>query len=239
LAVVDRGEVQVRQFRGTAESVGVRFAEVRERVAVAARGAGRDPSAVKILVATKYVAAADMGVLRDAGIRLVGENKAQDLVTKHGLYGDAFDYHFIGHLQSRKTRLVLPIVTLIHSVCSLSVVQEIEARAAKPTDVLLEVNIADEPSKSGLAPRHIDAFLAAAGASPRVRFTGLMCMPPLGESADETRRRFAHTRELAERLSAAWRGTYTFEELSMGTSADYEIAVAEGATIVRVGSVLF
>jgi PLP dependent protein len=231
--------VHVKQFRGTAESVRERFAEVTDRVAASACAAGRDPSAVTVLVATKYVAADAMSVLRDAGIRLVGENKAQDLVAKHALYGDAFEYHFIGHLQSRKTRLILPIVTLIHSVCSLSVVQEIEVRAAKPTDVLLEVNIADEPSKSGLAPRDVDAFLGAAGAFPRVRFAGLMCMPPLGGSADETRRHFERTRELAERLSAAWRGTYTFEELSMGTSADYEIAVAEGATIVRVGSVLF
>ncbi len=229
----------MRQFRGTAESVRARFAEVQDRVATAARAAGRDPAAVTVLVATKYVAVEDMGVLRDAGIRLVGENKAQDLVAKHARYGEAFEYHFIGHLQSRKTRLILPIAKLIHSVCSMSVVQEIESRATKPMDVLLEVNIADEPSKSGLASRDVDAFLAAAAAFPRVRFTGLMCMPPLGLAADETRRHFARTRELAERLSAAWRGTYTFGELSMGTSADYEIAVAEGATIVRVGSVLF
>lgn len=229
----------MKQFSGTAASIRERFAEVQGRVAAAARAAGRDPAAVTVLVATKYVGIDDMGVLRAAGIRLVGENKAQDLVAKHARYGDAFEYHFIGHLQSRKTRLVLPIVTLIHSVCSMSVVQEIEARATKPTDVLLELNIAGEPSKSGLALRDVDAFLAAASTFPKVRFKGLMCMPPLGRGVDDTRRYFALTRELSERLSAAWGGTYTFGELSMGTSADYEIAVAEGATIVRVGSVLF
>lgn len=229
----------MKQFKGTAASIRERFAEVEDRVARAATLAGRDPARVAVLVATKYVAAADMGVLRDAGIRLIGENRAQDLVDKHVMYGDAFEYHFIGHLQSRKTRLVLPIVTLIHSVSSMSVVQEIEARATKVTNVLLEVNIAEEPSKSGLAPRFVDAFLEEASACARVKFTGLMCMPPLAAHADETRRHFARMRQLAERLSAAWAGTYTFDELSMGTSADYEIAVAEGATIVRVGSVLF
>ena len=140
----------VRQFVPDVETVRERFAEVEGRVAEAAAAAGRDPSAVRVLVATKYVAAEHLGALRDAGIRLIGENRAQDLVAKHELYGDAFDYHFIGHLQSRKTKLVLPIVSLIHSVGSLSVVQEIEARAANATDVLLEVNIGGEESKSGV-----------------------------------------------------------------------------------------
>ena len=110
----------MKQFTGTAESVRERFAEVSGRVAEAARAAGRDPAVVRVLVATKYVAADHLGVLRDAGIRLIGENRAQDLVAKHELYGDAFEYHFIGHLQSRKVKLVLPIVSLIHSVGSVS-----------------------------------------------------------------------------------------------------------------------
>ncbi len=140
----------VRQFVPDVEKVRERFAEVEGRVAEAAGAAGRDPAGVRVLVATKYVAAEHLGALRDAGIRLIGENRAQDLVAKHELYGDAFDYHFIGHLQSRKTKLVLPIVSLIHSVGSMSVVQEIEARAANATDVLLEVNIGGEESKSGV-----------------------------------------------------------------------------------------
>jgi pyridoxal phosphate enzyme (YggS family) len=216
-----------------------RYAEVERRVSAAAEAAGRDPAGVRVLVATKYVAAEHLGALRDAGIRLIGENRAQDLVAKHALYGDAFDYHFIGHLQSRKTRLVLPIVSLVHSVGSMSVVQEIESRAANATDVLLEVNIGGEQSKSGVPLGEVDAFLEAAAASPKVLFTGLMCMPPLFGDAEEARPFFVQARALAQRLSTTWSGTYTFDQLSMGTSADYEVAVQEGATIVRVGSVLF
>ena len=217
-----------------------RFAEVEGRVAEAAAAAGRDPAAVRVLVATKYVAAEHLGALRDAGIRLIGENRAQDLVAKHELYGDAFDYHFIGHLQSRKTKLVLPIVSLIHSVGSMSVVQEIEARAANATDVLLEVNIGGEDSKSGVRARGGRRVpRGRRRPAAKVRFAGLMCMPPLFDDAEEARPYFARTRELAQRLSATWSGTYTFDQLSMGTSADYEVAVQEGATIVRVGSVLF
>ena len=229
----------VRQFVPDVSVVRERFADVEARVAAAATAAGRDSAQVRVLVATKYVAAEHLGALRDAGVRLIGENRAQDLVAKHELYGDAFDYHFIGHLQSRKTRLVLPIVSLIHSVSSMSVVQEIEARAANATDVLLEVNIGDEESKSGVALGEVDAFLEQAAACPKVHFSGLMCMPPLFDVAEGARRYFARARELAQRLSAHWSGTYTFDQLSMGTSADYEVAVQEGATIVRVGSVLF
>ena len=229
----------VRQFVPHADTVRERFAEVEGRVAEAAGAAGRDPAAVRVLVATKYVAAEHLDALRDAGVRLIGENRAQDLVAKHELYGDAFEWHFIGHLQSRKTRLVLPVVSLIHSVSSLSVVQEIEARAANTTHVLLEVNIGGEESKSGVPLAEADAFLEAASAYPKVRFTGLMCMPPLFDDAEKARPYFVRARELAQRFSAKWSGTYTFDQLSMGTSADYEVAVQEGATIVRVGSVLF
>ena len=229
----------VRQFVPDVDNVRQRFAEVESRVAEAARSAGRDPDAVRVLVATKYVAAEHLGALRDAGIRLIGENRAQDLVAKHELYGDAFDYHFIGHLQSRKTRQILPIVSLIHSVGSMSVVREIEARATAATDVLLEVNIGGEESKSGVPLEEVDAFLDAAAACPKARFAGLMCMPPLFDDAEEARPFFVRARELAQRLSPKWSGTYTFDQLSMGTSADYEVAVQEGATIVRVGSVLF
>jgi PLP dependent protein len=229
----------VKQLVPKLEVVRERFAEVEGRVAAAAAAAGRDPDAVAVLVATKYVAAEHLGVLAEAGVRLIGENRAQDLADKHALYGDVFDYHFIGHLQSRKTRIVLPLVTLVHSVDSMSVVQEIQARAANITDVLLEVNIAGEDTKSGLAIGDVDTFLDGAAACDRVRFRGLMCMPPLTDDPEDARPYFARTRELADRLSAAWRGTYTFEQLSMGTSADYEVAAQEGATIVRVGSVLF
>jgi hypothetical protein len=229
----------VKQFRVDVGTVRARFAEVEERVAAAAARASRDPSDVAVLVATKYVAPEDMGLLRAAGIRLVGENRAQDLVEKHALYGDDFDFHFIGHLQSRKAKLVLPLVSLIHSVSTMSVVRDIDARTAVPVDVLLEVNIGGEATKSGVMTPQVEPFLDAASSFRNVRFVGLMCMPPLGGRPEDARRYFSHARGLAARLSAEWSGTYTFEKLSMGTSADYEIAVEEGATIVRVGSVLF
>jgi pyridoxal phosphate enzyme (YggS family) len=229
----------VRQFVPQVDVVRERLAEVRGRVAAAAEAAGRDPAEVRVLVATKYVAAEHLGVLREAGVDLIGENRAQDLAAKHELYPDAFEYHFIGHLQSRKTKLILPIVRLIHSVGSLSVVEEIERRAEGPRDVLLEVNVGGEESKSGVAPEDVDRFLETARACGKVRFCGLMCMPPLFEDPEGARPFFARTRELAARLSASWAGKYTFPRLSMGTSADYEVAVQEGATIVRVGSVLF
>lgn len=230
----------VKEFVPRLEVVRERFAEVRERVAAAARAAGRDPGEVRVLVATKYVGVEHLGVLHEAGVRLIGENRAQDLVAKHARWGDLFEYHFIGHLQSRKTKVVLPLVTLVHSVWTESVLEEIERRAAGPVDVLLEVNIGGEESKSGLAPEAAEGFLAlAAERYPKARFRGLMCMPPLFDDAERARPYFARTRELAERLSGRFHGTYTFAELSMGTSADYEVAVQEGATIVRVGSVLF
>lgn len=229
----------VRQYVPEVGELRERFAAVKGRVAAAAGVAGRALGDVRTLVATKYVAAEHLGVLRDAGIRLIGENRAQDLVAKHELYGAAFEYHFIGHLQSRKTRLVLPIVSLVHAVSTMSVVREIEARAEAATDVLLEVNVAGEESKSGVAPAAVDAFLEEASAYEKVRFVGLMCMPPLSDEPESARRYFAEIRELGARLSEAWSGKYTFAELSMGTSTDYEVAVQEGATIVRIGGVLF
>jgi PLP dependent protein len=229
----------VRQFSVSAQHVRERFAEVEAKVAAAAKAAGRRPEDVEILVATKYVSVDDLGQLADAGIRLVGENRAQDLAAKHKRWGDRFTFDFIGHLQSRKTRTVLPLVRLIHSVSSLSVVQEIQARAQNPVQVLLEVNIGGEDSKSGVEVAAVESFLSAAAECDKVVFCGLMCMPPLYGDPQQAAPEFGRTRELAARLSSLWTGRYTFDELSMGTSADYEVAVREGATIVRVGSILF
>jgi pyridoxal phosphate enzyme (YggS family) len=223
-----------------AELLRERLGKVRARVDAAARAAGRRPGDAEIILATKYVPAERMGALLEAGVRLVGENRAQYLVAKHELYGEAFTWDFIGHLQSRKTRLVLPLVRLIHSVSSLSVVQELQRQAQNTITVLLEVNVAGEETKSGVAPHEVDAFLDAASACDKVSFGGLMCMPPLTPTKEAAAPYFAGLRELSERLSAAWAGRYTFAELSMGTSADYEVAVREGATKVRVGeAVLF
>ena len=229
----------MKQFTGTADHVRRRFAEVRGRVDDAARQAGRAAGDVEIVVATKYVAPHDMGVLRDAGVALVGENRAQDLAAKHERFAADFVFDFIGHLQSRKVKLVLPLVRLIHSVSTMSVVEELQGRAQNPVAVLLEVNIAAEESKAGVGVDEIDRFLDQAAACEKVSFTGLMCMPPLLADPQQTAPYFAQARQLAADLSSRWAGRYTFAQLSMGTSVDYQVAVREGATIVRVGSVLF
>ncbi len=229
----------MKEFHGTADHVRRRFAEVRERVDEAARQAGRAGDEVEVLVATKYVAADDMDVLREAGVSLVGENRAQDLAVKHERFAGDFVFDFIGHLQSRKVKLVLPLVRLIHSVSTASVVEELQGRAQNPVGVLLEVNIAGEESKSGVAISDADRFLDQAAGCDKVVFSGLMCMPPLFPEPALTAPYFARARQLAADLSARWAGRYTFAQLSMGTSVDYQVAVREGATIVRVGSVLF
>jgi uncharacterized pyridoxal phosphate-containing UPF0001 family protein len=175
---------------------------------------------VTVVAATKYVSLADMATLVDAGIDVVGENKAQDLERKHAEYGDAFRWHFIGHLQSNKVKVVNRICELVHSVSSVSAARRLTVPA------LVEVNLSGEPTKSGVAPEELDDVVAAA---PDVR--GLMTMPPLAGSPEASRPYFRRLRELA-----AARG---LRELSMGTSQDYAVGVEEGATLIRVGSIIW
>jgi uncharacterized pyridoxal phosphate-containing UPF0001 family protein len=202
-----------------AARVRARLEEVREEV-------GPD---VEVLAATKYVALEELPVLAEAGVTLVGENRAQDLEAKHAAHGPAFTWDFIGHLQSRKVRQVLPRVRLIHSVSSDSVLEQLRVRAADRPDleVLVEVNVAREPGKAGVDPDDLDAFIARCP----VRVGGLMTMPPLAERPEDSRRWFAALAQLA-----ADRG---LPRLSMGTSQDLGVAAQEGATVVRVGSRLF
>ena len=205
----------------------VDLAPVRERIAAAAARAGRDPGDVEIVAATKYVALEDLGALADAGVERVGENRAQDLLAKHAAYGERFTWDFIGHLQSRKVPQILPIVQRIHSVGSDSVLARLARHrdlARAGLEILVEVNVAREEGKSGIDPGELGPFLERCPIAP----AGLMTMPPLG---GDSRRWFCALRELAER--------HTLRELSMGTSQDFEVAVEEGATIVRLGSVLF
>jgi pyridoxal phosphate enzyme (YggS family) len=175
---------------------------------------------VTIVAATKYAALEDMAVLAEAGVEVVGENRAQDLERKHAAYGDAFRWHFIGHLQSNKAKVVNGICELVHSLGSESAARRLTVPA------LVEVNLSGEASKSGVAPGELPALLAA---YPNVR--GLMTMPPAAADPDESRPYFRRLRELA--------GEHGLRELSMGTSQDYRVAVEEGATLVRLGSVLF
>ena len=175
---------------------------------------------VTVVAATKYVALKDMGVLADAGIAVVGENRAQELERKHAEYGDAFRWHFIGHLQSNKTKVVNRICELVHSLDSDSAAGRLTVPA------LVEVNLAGESSKSGIVPEDLPRFLELYG---DVR--GLMTMPPETADSEASRPYFARLRELAEQ--------HGLRELSMGTSQDYRVAAEEGATLVRVGSVLY
>jgi PLP dependent protein len=194
---------------------------VRERIAAA----GRDPGTVEILAATKYVEAGDLPALAEGGIRLVGENRAQDLLAKQERHGELFDWDFIGALQSRKVKDIAPNVRLIHSVASDSALRRLEQHP--DAEVLVQVNVAGEEGKEGIAPEELAGFIDRCPA----RVTGLMTMPPFAERAEDSRRWFALLAELA--------AEHGLERLSMGTSQDYEVAVEEGATIVRLGSVLY
>lgn len=216
-----------------------KFSQVKDEVSAACMRSGRDPRDVEILTATKYVAVEGMDALAEAGIKLTGENRAQDLVAKHAQYGNRFTWDFIGHLQSNKVRQVLPLVRLIHSVDSLTVAAEIDRRADTTINVLLEVNVSEEGSKYGIITTEIDRFLEEAAKFSKVNFTGLMTMPPLAADPEAVRSNFAALRRTGTRLSQNWRGKYHFKDLSMGTSNDYVVAVEEGATIIRIGGVLF
>jgi PLP dependent protein len=180
---------------------------------------------VEILAATKYVAASDLPALAEAGVELVGENRAQDLLSKQEAHRDLFTWDFIGALQSRKLKDIAPNVRLIHSVASESALRRLEANPAR--EVLIQVNVAGEASKEGVDPAELAGYIERCP-SP---VTGLMTMPPFVERPEDNRRHFARLAELA--------AEHGLERLSMGTSQDYEVAVAEGATIVRLGSVLY
>jgi pyridoxal phosphate enzyme (YggS family) len=216
----------------TVEGVRANVQRVREEIADAAARAGRSAQDVQLLAAVKYVAIGELPVLHAAGLELVGENRAQELVAKHAAPGGAqLTWDFIGHLQSRKVKQVLPLARLIHSVGSDSVVEQLARHAPPGTEVLVEVNIASEPEKSGIAPAALPAFLASIDAAENVAAVGLMTMPPYTEHAEDSRRHFAALAQLA--------ADHGLRHLSMGTTQDFAVAVQEGATIVRVGTKLY
>ncbi|HST56390.1 MAG TPA: YggS family pyridoxal phosphate-dependent enzyme [Solirubrobacteraceae bacterium] len=207
-----------------------RLERVREQVTAAALRSGRDGDAVEILAATKYVAVDELPKLAQAGITLVGENRAQALQAKVAAHGELFEWDFIGQLQSRRVRLIVPHVRLIHSLASESALHELRRHRelARPDmRVLIEVNVARDPGKAGVLPEQLDEFIER---SP-IPVAGLMTMPPLAQDPQDSRRWFAALRELA-----AARG---LSRLSMGTTQDHIVAVEEGATIVRIGTKLY
>jgi PLP dependent protein len=212
------------------ERVRANLEEVHQEIAQAAARASRDPAQVEVLAATKYVPSRELEVLAAAGVKLVGENRAHDLLAKVAEHGSRFTWDFIGALQSRKVALIVPHVRLIHSVASESALAALGRRAAlarADLGVLIEVNLAGEQSKAGVAPAELDRLIER---SP-VPVRGLMTMPPLARDPQASRRWFAALRQLADDRQ--------LEHLSMGTSQDYAVAVEEGATIVRIGTRLY
>ena len=182
---------------------------------------------VEILAATKYVPSEEMEALAEGGITLVGENRLQDLEAKHERWGDRFTWDFIGNLQSRKVKRIVPLVRLIHSLGSESALKQLATHAGPETAVLVEVNLAGEESKGGIEPAYLGDFIDRCAA----RVQGLMTMPPYAEDPEDSRPYFARLASLAAEHGLA--------TLSMGTSQDWQVAVQEGATIIRIGTTLY
>lgn len=236
-----------RQFHGLrAERVRANLHAVRSEIVTAAAAAGRDPREVSVLAACKYVPAQELPALAAAGVELLGENRAQELQRKAQAHGDLFEWDFIGTLQSKHVRAIVPHVRLIHSLASDSALRELERhldRARPGLRALVEVNLAGEAGKAGIEPGQLGGFLAR---SP-VPIVGLMTMPPVSDasatvgdggshagdapSGESSRPWFRRLRELADE--------HGLRELSMGTTQDFAVAVQEGATIVRIGTRLY
>jgi len=183
------------------------------------------------------VAAAGCSVpaLVAAGVSVVGENRLQDLQAKRDAVGDALVFDFIGHIQRRKVRDILPLVRLIHAVDSVELAAQIESRATEPVRVLLQVNTSGESTKGGIVPDQAEAFVETISAFPMLTVGGLMTLPPPSATPDHSRRYFVALRELRDRLATHWEGRHDLRDLSMGTSQDFVVAAEEGATRVRIG----
>ncbi len=213
---------------------------VREKLGEALEKSGRGPDETRLLIAGKYYDPAQISILAEVGARLLGENRAEDLARKQQEFGDAFEWHFIGHLQRRKAKEVVPRVSLIHSVDSVRLIGEIENRVDEDgIDILIQVNVSEEESKYGIRESDVEALLEAAAATGgKVRARGFMTIAPLVEDPEDVRYVFAKLRAIRDRLAGEWRDHFDLSELSMGMSKDYAVAVEEGATIVRIGRTL-
>jgi PLP dependent protein len=213
-----------------------RLRVVQERVAEALHRSGRGPDEVRILVAGKYYAPEQIAALAEAGVELLGENRVEDLLEKQAMFGDAFEWHFIGHLQRRKVRQVVDRVTLVHSVDSSRLVEELAKRAPEGgVEVLVQVNVSGEESKYGIAESEVESLLWAAAQTGKVRVRGFMTLAPLVERVADVRYVFVKLRAIHDRLHDSWASHFDLSELSMGMSSDYPVAVEEGATIIRIG----
>jgi pyridoxal phosphate enzyme (YggS family) len=217
-----------------ADAIAANTRIVRDRITAAAERAGRDPAAVRLIAVTKTFPPAVCAAAVQAGLTDLGENRVQEGVAKAATLAESGMkpvWHLIGHLQSNKVKAALGAFTVIHSVDSVELAQAISRRAARPVAVLLEVNVAGEATKFGLSPEETPATYRAIAGLPNIEVRGLMTVAPQTDDPETVRPVFRHLRALAERLG--------LPELSMGMSGDYEVAVEEGATMVRVGSALF
>ncbi len=225
----------------TSAAIRDNLARVREEVKAALERGGRGPGEARVLVASKYYDVDQISALDEAGADLLGENRADDLVRKQEIFGDRFEWHFIGHLQSRKAKTVVPRVSLIHSVDSIKLVEELAKRAPEggAVEVLVQVNVSGEESKYGVAEGEVEALLeAAARTGGLVLARGFMTLAPLVEDPEDVRYVFAKLRAIRDRLKQSWSPHFDLSELSMGMSGDFAVAVEEGATLVRIGRVL-
>jgi pyridoxal phosphate enzyme (YggS family) len=214
--------------------------EIKWRLADAARRAGRDPAEVRLVAVSKTVDLERLGQAVAAGQTLFGENYVQEAKTKIASLGPGLTWHFIGHLQSNKAKIAVELFDLIHSVDRASLAQALEQAAArrdKTQDILLQVNLAGEASKSGTTPEHAQDLLSEISKMPHLRVMGLMTMPPWFDDPERVRPYFRALRELRDRLRGL--PAADLPELSMGMTGDFEAAVSEGATLVRIGTAIF
>ncbi len=223
-------------------SIADRVAAVRERICAAAISAGRNPDDVRLVAVSKTRPPSDIVDCMAAGETIFGENYVQELVRKAASVELSPEWHFIGHLQSNKVRSITGIVTLIHSVDRLSLAEEISrewGKLGKSCDILLQVNVSGEESKSGVAEEGLIKLAVEISRLPYVRISGLMTMPPFFSDPELSRPCFARLRELSGLLVKEDIPNVHMSELSMGMSGDFEVAIGEGATLVRVGSAIF
>jgi len=223
-------------------SVSEKFKVVMDRIASAAKRAGRDPSSIRLVVVTKTVDRDRIAEAVAAGAAILGENRVQEAKEKIEALGRIAGWHLIGHLQTNKAKYAVKLFDLIHSVDTLELAAEIDRQAAKigkVQDILIEVNIAGEASKAGMAVKGAPALVREAARLKNISIRGLMTMPPYSENPQDSHPYFAVLRELAETIAKENIPNVSMQELSMGMSGDFEVAIGEGATLVRVGTAVF
>ncbi|HUY88612.1 MAG TPA: YggS family pyridoxal phosphate-dependent enzyme [Pirellulales bacterium] len=226
-----------------AKQIAENVARVRERIAAAAARSGRRPEDVTLVAVSKYVGTDEVRALLAAGCHDLGESRPQELWRKAETLGEAaIRWHLIGHLQRNKIARTLPLVSLLHSGDSLRLLEAVHAECLhmdRKVPALLEINVSGDATKHGFHHDEVEPLGDALARLDGLQFRGLMCMAGREGAAEDARREFAQLRELRDRLQTAWAGRFELAELSMGMSGDFEIAVEEGATLVRVGSMLF